>query len=293
MKRFLSRRGFTITELLVSLVIIAVLLTILITGITRAQITAKATTCMANMRQLGGAFLAFGADNGGRLPGCHSQITEGGAGQDLEPLGFDPTGEPLPKNPANFWKRDWLSGMDRNYGNHSITDQANKIGFYSQPTRGSIFMYVTSAKIYLCPVLGRETFGVGYGSNGQYDYTFPQCLSGARVGRVARTATATSGPLGTSTVTISFDTPVLVEEDPANFLNSGMNLDGAWCWWDCTTYNHLGGTNIMTLDGSCYPFKPPANFSLRAAEVIMRSSATNSPRDGKTDTTPFGWMNSW
>lgn len=289
----MNRRAFTVVELLVAVVIVATLLTILLIGMSRTRETGRAAACMTNMRQLGLAYLSFSSLNAGRLPGNHSQITEGGPGQALEPLGFDSTGEPLPKIVANAWKRDWLSGMDRNYGNHSAFDQANQIGFFSQPYRGSIFPLVTGPKTFLCPVLRKEAFGIGYGSNGQYDYTSPQCLNGGRADRVARTATATSGPLGTSTQTISLDTPVLVEEDPANFLNSGINLDGAWCWWDCTTYNHLGGTNIMTLDGSCYLFKPPANFSLRAAEVIMRSTATGATRDGKTDTTPFGWINSW
>jgi len=63
-----SNRGFTLVELLVVIVIIAILLSILIASLGKIMTVAEATKGMANMKQMVGATLTWGADNGGRLP---------------------------------------------------------------------------------------------------------------------------------------------------------------------------------------------------------------------------------
>ena len=60
--------GFTYVELLVSLGIIAVLTALLLPLIGRARASAQSVTCLAQLRQIGGAFLQYAADNDKRLP---------------------------------------------------------------------------------------------------------------------------------------------------------------------------------------------------------------------------------
>ena len=63
-----ARGGFTYTELVVSLGIIGVLTALVLPLIGRARASAQSVTCLAQLRQIGGAFLQYSADNDKRLP---------------------------------------------------------------------------------------------------------------------------------------------------------------------------------------------------------------------------------
>lgn len=62
--------GFTLLELLVVIAILAVLITLLLPGITRATENAKRVLCMSNMQQLQMAHTIYSAEHGGTLPGA-------------------------------------------------------------------------------------------------------------------------------------------------------------------------------------------------------------------------------
>ncbi len=68
LKQSKRRKGFTLVELLVVIVIIAILLSILIASLGKIMTVAEATKGMANMKQMVGATLTWGADHGGRIP---------------------------------------------------------------------------------------------------------------------------------------------------------------------------------------------------------------------------------
>lgn len=64
-----QRQAFTLTELLVAIAIIALLASLLGSGISRAKIAANTVKCGSNLRQIYLAMQSYTADNDGRLPG--------------------------------------------------------------------------------------------------------------------------------------------------------------------------------------------------------------------------------
>lgn len=60
--------GFTLTELLVVIGLIAVLISLLLPVLGRARAAANATTCLSNLRQMSTAWTIYLTENRGRLP---------------------------------------------------------------------------------------------------------------------------------------------------------------------------------------------------------------------------------
>jgi prepilin-type N-terminal cleavage/methylation domain-containing protein/prepilin-type processing-associated H-X9-DG protein len=66
------RRGFTLTEMLVVILIIAVIATLSLVAVSRARESARKSASANNLRQCGVAITSFVADNGGYLPASRS-----------------------------------------------------------------------------------------------------------------------------------------------------------------------------------------------------------------------------
>lgn len=66
--RLRAHRGFNYVELLVSLGIIAVLTALVLPLVSRSRAAAQSITCLSQLRQIGGAFMQYAADNDKRLP---------------------------------------------------------------------------------------------------------------------------------------------------------------------------------------------------------------------------------
>jgi len=65
--RRISSSAFTLLEILASIAIVAVLAALLFPAIGKMTEKARTAKCLSNLRQLGGAWLAYANDNGGRL----------------------------------------------------------------------------------------------------------------------------------------------------------------------------------------------------------------------------------
>ncbi len=61
-------RGFTLTELLVVIGLIAVLISLLLPVVGRVRAAANAASCLSNLRQMNNAFTMYLTENRGRLP---------------------------------------------------------------------------------------------------------------------------------------------------------------------------------------------------------------------------------
>jgi general secretion pathway protein G len=62
-----SRRGFTLVELMVTIVIVIVLVAFSFPIVNRARGAARAAECISNLRQVGGALLMHASENRGKL----------------------------------------------------------------------------------------------------------------------------------------------------------------------------------------------------------------------------------
>jgi len=60
--------GFTLVELLVSLVVIGILASLLLPALAKSKIRAKRQSCTGNIKQISSAFSGFAVDNDGRYP---------------------------------------------------------------------------------------------------------------------------------------------------------------------------------------------------------------------------------
>ncbi|HSV14210.1 MAG TPA: prepilin-type N-terminal cleavage/methylation domain-containing protein [Tepidisphaeraceae bacterium] len=90
-KRTIRSGGFTLTELLVVVGLIALLLALLMPVVGKARAAANSTGCLSNLRQMGIAWTMYAAENKGRL---------------LENL------KPTPLNPDIAWRGYWTGVLD-------------------------------------------------------------------------------------------------------------------------------------------------------------------------------------
>lgn len=86
-----NRRGFTLVELLVVVTLVAILVAVLVPVTVQSRNRARSIACLSNLRQLGGAIMAYGQDWQDRLPTLSATPFAGSAACDEWPEGSSAT----------------------------------------------------------------------------------------------------------------------------------------------------------------------------------------------------------
>lgn len=115
------RRAFTLIELLVVIAVISVLAAFLFPVFGRARESARRTSCLSNVRQLGQAFLMYAGDNDETLP-----------------------------NAADGPEGEGRSGGWIFFSHFPANDTQAKRGAF-EPASGGLYPYLKGAQAYVCP----------------------------------------------------------------------------------------------------------------------------------------------
>lgn len=222
-----DRSGFTLIELLLVIAIIAILISLLAPSIGSALEKAREVQCKNNLRNIGGAMMAYAADHEGRLPGS---VGSGTGNRD--------------------WQRSFM-------GKEVLTEEGKRMisGEWktARQQNGTLAEYISVdpdsiSHIYRCPSHPKGVLGSGEGSNGMFDYAMIKCFGGAKSSAIPRKCVIYGGEFDEQNMM----TPLVVEEDPVHVLNTSSiepghsNIDRTGRW-------HRGGRGFyVALDGSVH-----------------------------------------
>lgn len=212
-----TRRAFTLVELLVVIVIIGLLVSIIVPTLRTAVAITRNNQSQARMRQIGQAFFNFASEHGSYLPGCWR-------GRFVGP---------------EDWQKSWM-GTELWPGGEA---------------RGTLLDYVggegAARELYRCPSLDKGVYGSGVGSNGLFDYSMLMVFSGARIDAIPTSADVRiSGPVADEHLGVA--TPLIVEEDPLQWLNNGCVDPGHSNTDRLGNYQHGNSGNYAAGDGSAH-----------------------------------------
>lgn len=238
-------RGFSLVELMVVIVVIAIMAALLLPALNRTKEQAKGTACRSNMKQLSLAFIMFAEDNDDRLP------WPGGEGRAIN-------------NPDDY-SSDWCATPAEMRMIPFNAASATVPGFGHNAEVGSIFPYVTSqprrpydpsnkaiTPVYRCPSSGAmgEALRVTYSANG---WTDPGTMrNGAVV--VPPKGAAMSG------VTDPSRKILLLNEDPRGMKTPSFDPRDP----RREVFYHLDKSNVGFMDGHMETISRPAFLQMRS-----------------------------
>ncbi len=198
-----QRTGFTLIELLVVIAIIAILAAILFPVFQRVRENARRTACLSNMKQLGLGFTQYNQDNDERMPGA----VKGATGVNI--LGGWMFYSAFGSTPAGAF----------------------------DPTQGSIYSYVKSKGVYVCP---DDSIGQTVGDS----YAVSSCTE-------QYTPIGTALAPGKSLSQFNSPSATLLLTEEGSGTTSAATTNDAYLLFgtDSVSLRHNGGANVLFVDG--------------------------------------------
>ena len=318
-----NSRGFTVTELLVVVAIIALLLALVLIGFRKAKLMARTMSCLSNQRQISLAQSSYATDNGGAFA---SPCTSFRGAMGAFTLTSGTCGNfPIVLNNGNLTNASYHSwtasypGADRE-GNERMNGGAENEGALKQ---GRLFSYVGSVPVYSSPLdpTGRPR---SYSLNAFIGVTVPNDVANygkawldwyCSQGITPRTWKSTHlAQIKAPSHTIMS----IVEQDggPNNYNTHGWVIDprppagsiapsgtrnpGAWAiasgwagWIDTPAMWAPSAVTYSYVDGSTesYSFQNPAVVAtMQELQSVGNTHAYVQPPDGSGDAMRRDWM---
>jgi prepilin-type N-terminal cleavage/methylation domain-containing protein len=252
-----QKQAFTLLELLVVMAIIAILAALLLPVLGSAKAKAQRMVSLNNLKQLAAAWAMYCGDNEGKLPSCVPSHPSSQTNLNAWVLGNAQT---MPQDTAFFGQLD-----------PGVLDPTNAGAI----TRGSLFHYTQSPKIYRCPLDLRTVEGVPYVRS----YSMNNWMNGSSpadwIGGLDPSRTVYKKDSDIPAPSKLF---VFVDEDEAS-INDAMFvviIDPGWYMNDIPARHHRTAYPLSFADGHAEAFKFLCGDTLSWQPPQPKPAATSS-----------------
>jgi prepilin-type N-terminal cleavage/methylation domain-containing protein/prepilin-type processing-associated H-X9-DG protein len=272
-KRTLSRKGFTLVELLVVIGIIALLISILLPSLNRARETANRVKCGSNMRQIGQAILLYANENKGNYPRTTYSTTTTAITGTFDPGNGVATADPFL---TNVTQNDAVKPMFLLIRTQDITPE-----------------------VFVCPSSNdeKDTYGTTAGISAQWKVTFskPTNLSYSMANPYPDTVAVNNGYKLNATTGAEF--AIAADKNPAGSttytgLTTAFETSSSQIMQTANSPNHQGqGENVLYGDGHAEFQQNPFCGSKRDCIYTASGNNTGSITTNKQNPTKGGTTN--